>query len=274
MLKKFLPIIALAGILVIQSCQKEHDDPPPANSPAALQYLVKSIEWDNGTVANVQYNADSTIREIAYSNQVASSVLGFDWQGKKLIAHSYDEPYSKTTYQYQREKLASMTISHNLGSTALTHRLEYAYDASGRLGELKYYKTNEAGTQLVTVSRYDYNGNGELTAISTTQSSNKVVLKHTIDAWSPECEINAWLFASPTLTEYYTLYNYPLMSMLHKLPARVTKTILEPGKAAKEEKIESISYSISNKRLDQTVTTLEYPGYPHLNQKQTAVYKY
>lgn len=273
MRNKYLTIIALTGIIGIQSCQKEHDDPPPANGPVPLQYLVKSIEWDNGTVANVQYNADSTIREIAYSNPSATGLLSFDWQGKKLTAQSYDESYYKTTYQYQQDKLVSMTII-NKWSPALTTRLEYAYDARGRLGELKYFKTNEAGTQLVTVSRYDYNGNGELTAISTTQPSNKVVLKHTIDAWSPECEINAWLFASPTLTEYYTLYNYPLLSTLHKLPARVTKTILEPGKAAKEEKIESIAYSISNKRIDQTVTTLEFPEYPHLNQTQTTVYKY
>lgn len=259
----------------MMGCQKDDiDPPPPADNPPGLQYLVRSIEFDNGTVATVNYHSDSTIRDIFYTNQSAAGVVEFTWSGKQAKTVSYYASLYRDTLQYANGRLVTLTNNFKSGSMPTSYKLEYSYNPNGSLGGLQYYQTNEAGTKLISTTLYAYNANGDLAAITTTQKSNQYVIKLTIDSWSAACEINPWIFIGPGLSESYTLYNYPILRSLRKMPVKVTKTVQAVGQAAEVEKIDINTYTITNKRLDKTVTSLTYPKHPNLDQSHTTIYKY
>lgn len=275
MYNKLLVSLALCSTVGFASCQKDDvDPPPPVDNPPALQYLVKSMEFDFGTVANVRYNPDSTIHDIFYTNQSAAGQLNFTWAGKQLNSLSSDGSLYRDTFLYVNGRLTALTNGWKRGTSPTSHKLDYAYDGNGRLKELNYYQTNEAGTKLIYSTVYEYGTNGDLASITSTQKSNQYVIKLTIDGWSAECEINPWLFIGPGLNESYTLYNYPLLSTFKKLPVKITKTVQQVGQATEIEQITVNDYTITNKRLDKTVTALSYPKHPNLDQSNSVIYKY
>ena len=259
--------------LILQGCKKDQDNPPPGNNPPAYKYLLKTIEWDNGTKATLNYNSDSTIKYIAYTNQALGDAVNFAWSAKRLVNMSYASSLYMNTFNYDNGKLISVVNSYKDISSPNGYKFEYAYSSNGNLSELKYFTINEAGPQLVTTTTYDYNTNGELRTITTTQVNN-IKIKYVIDTWSQECEFNPWVFISASLSEYYQLYNYPVLSKLKKLPAKLTKIVQQPGLPDKVDRVTENVYTITNQRLDKTVTALSYPGHPELDQSQTAIYSY
>lgn len=268
-----LSSIVLIFVLILTGCKKENDNPPPDNNPPAYKYLLKKIEWDNGTTATLSYNNDSTIKHIAYANQSAADQLYFAWSAKRAITMAYASSLYTNTLNYNNDKLVSVVNTYKDLSLPNGYKFEYAYNANGTLSELKYYTINEAGAKLVTTTTYTYNANGDPQTITTTQLNN-IKIVYTIESWSQECAFNPWIFISASLSEYYQLYNYPVLSKLNKLPAKLTKTVQQPGMPDKVDRITESVYTITNKRLDKTVTTLSYPGHPELDQTQTAVYTY
>ncbi|MCG7860618.1 hypothetical protein MD537_26800, partial [Flavihumibacter sediminis] len=69
--------LCLFVLLTGSACQK--NDPVPAPPPQGSMIpntgeLVRSIQWSNGTLAQVQYNADSSLKQINFSllNSVGS----------------------------------------------------------------------------------------------------------------------------------------------------------------------------------------------------------
>ncbi|WP_276482477.1 hypothetical protein [Paraflavitalea pollutisoli] len=275
MYNKLLLSLALFSAMGITGCQKDDvDPPPPVDNPPALQFLVKSMEFDIGTVAHVRYNPDSTIHDIFYNNQSAAGQLDFTWSGKQALALSYDGSLYRDTFVYVNGRLTSLTNGWKRGTSPTSYKLDYAYNSNGSLAELNYYQTNEAGTKLIYSTTYAYHSNGDLASITSTQKSNQYKIKLTIDSWSADCEINPWLFIGPGPNEWYTLYNYPLLSTFKKLPGKITKTVQQAGQAAETEQITVNTYTITNKRLDKTATALSYPKHPNLDQSHSVIYKY
>jgi hypothetical protein len=259
--------------LILTSCKKDKGNQPPGNNPSSYKYLLKTIEWDNGTKATLYYNTDSTIKKIGYVNQSLGDAVDYAWSAKRVINMSYASSLYTNTLNYNNDKLISVVNTYKDLSLPNGYKFEYAYNVNGTLKELKYYTINEAGTKLITTTTYDYNASGDPQTITTTQVNN-IKIVYTIDSWSQQCEFNPWVFVSASLSEYYQLYNYPVLSKLKKLPGKLTKTIKEPGMPDKVDRITDNVYTITNQRLDKTVTTLSYPGHPELDQTQTAVYNY
>ena len=268
-----LSSIVLIFIFILTGCKKEKDNPPPDNNPPGYKYLLKKIEWDNGTTATLSYNNDSTIKHIAYAKQSAADQLYFAWSAKRAISMAYALSLYTNTFNYNNDKLVSVINAYKDLRLPNGYKFEYAYNANGVLSGLKYYNINEAGAKLVTTTTYDYKANGDLQTITTTQVNNVKII-YTIDAWSQECDFNPWIFIAASLSEYYQLYNYPVLSKLKKLPAKLTKTIREPGMPDKIDKITENNYTITNQRIDKAVNTFTYPGHPEFDQTQSAVYTY
>jgi hypothetical protein len=269
----YLSIAVFFFSVVLQSCKKDGADLPPVDNPPAYKFLVRTIEWDNGTIGTVQYNNDSTIKSIAYANQSSSSVVDFTWSDKKLVNMSYASSLYKNTFNYDNGKLVNVVNSYKDISSPNGYKFEYTYHSNGLLSELRYFTINEAGTKLVTTTIYDYKANGDLQHITTTQTNN-VQIKYAIELNPVDCEFNPWTFISASLSEYYQLYNYPVLSKLKKLPAKITKTVQQPGQAASVDRIDNSVYTITNQRLDKIETTQSYPAHPELDQSHTTIFKY
>jgi hypothetical protein len=268
-----LSVTVLLFTVIFQSCKKDDADLPPDNNLPVYKYLLRTIEWDNGARATVFYNNDSTIQSIAYANQSASDALNFTWSGKKLVNLSYASSLYKNTFNYDNGSLVSVVNSYKDISSPNGYKLEYSYGTNGNLATLRYFTINEAGTKLVTTSTYDYKANGDLQFITTTQTNN-VKIKYNIESYSAVCEFNPWTFISASLSEYYQLYNYPVLSKLKKLPAKITKTIQQPGMPDRVDQVNESVYTITSERLDKIVTTLSYPDHPELNQSQSSIFRY
>jgi hypothetical protein len=268
-----LSSIVVIVALILTSCKKDKDKNPPGNNPPDYKYLLKTIEWDNGTKATLYYNTDNTIKTIGYTHQNLGDVVDYAWSAKRLINMSYGSSLYTNTLNYNNDKLVSVVNAYKDLRLPNGYKFEYAYNANGTLKELKYYTINEAGAKLITTTTYIYDASGNPQTITTTQLNNIKII-YTIDSWSQECEFNPWIFISASLSEYFQLYNYPVLSKLKKLPAKLTKTVKEPGMPDKVDRITENVYTITNQRLDKTVTTLSYPGHPELDQTQTAVYTY
>lgn len=268
-----LSITILLFTIMFQSCKKDDANIPPGNNPPAYKYLLRTIEWDNGTKATVHYNPDSTIQSIAYINQSRGDALDFTWSGRKLVNLSYAASLYKNTFHYENGNLINVVNSYKDISLPNGYKFEYTYGTNGTLATLRYFAINEAGTRLVTTTQYDYKSNGDLQFITTTQTNN-IKIKYSIESYSAICEFNPWTFISASLSEYYQLYNYPVLSKLKKLPAKITKTIQEPGMPDRVDKVEESVYTITSERLDKIVTTLSYPQHPELNQSQSTIFRY
>lgn len=263
----------LFPVILLSACQKDKDNPIPPGNPPTYQYLVRSMEWDNGVQATVRYHADSTIQSIVHAHQASSEVVDYTWSGKQLATMAYGSSLYKNTFYYDNGRMVKMVNASKNGSSPTGYQFEYSYGGNGKLTGLKYSTINEGGARLVNATRYDYKANGDLQAIITTQTNN-IVIMYTIDSFSPEFELHPWLFIGAALSEYYVLHNYPLLNQLNKLPAKMTKTVQEPGQAPRLDKVDESVYSVANKRLDKIVATLTYPGHPEYNQTQTTLFKY
>lgn len=266
-------IVVCLLAMMVQGCKKDDTNQPTGNEPPAYKYLLKSIEWDNGTKATVHYNNDSTIQYMAYANAASSEVVNFTWSGKKLVNMSYASSMYTNTFNYNNGILVSVVNAYKDQRSPHGYKFEYAYGANGNLSELKYFTINEAGAKLVTTSTYDYKATGELQSITTTQTNN-VKIKFTMEGYSENCEFNPWTFISPALHEWYALYNYPVLSNLKKWPVKITRTIQEPGQTDRVERIDESVYTITNQRLDKITTTVSYPRHPELNQSYNTVFSY
>lgn len=274
MRKQIFPFIALS-VLALQSCKKDPDNtPPPGNEPPRLQYYAKKMEWNNGVVADITYNTDSTIKSIAYSGLGSSNQLNYTWTGKQLTSISLAASLYKNTFSYSQGLQTGMVNEYKDLTSPAGYKYEYNYAAGGRLSEFKYSTVNEAGANLITTTVYAYKSNGDLESATVTQKVNNLQIKYVIDGWSAEFELHPWLFIDATLTEYHHIYNYPILSSMNKLPVKVTQTIIQAGVPDRVEKITEATYTITNKRLDKITNVLSYPGHPELNQTQWTQFKY
>ncbi|NTS41861.1 hypothetical protein HRG84_13175 [Flavisolibacter sp. BT320] len=272
--------ILIAGALLFLSlaaCRKESDNPapPPKDDPQQdlPQYLLRSIEWDNGMKALPNYNSDSTVSYTAFSLGTAGGEIVYEWSGKKLEA-MYDSRslYTNRFVYDDKGRLTAINNTRRQGEPTVSYTLEYSYDYDNRLKSLKYYRVNVAGKQLQETNTYQYNAEGYPSTVIT-QSGGSIITRR-IEVYSGRLRFDYSHFISASLSEHYSLYNYPLLHQLDRLPAKVTKLLKTGAAAEKVEQVTETNYTITNHRLDKTVTRLTYPEHPDLNQELEAVYMY
>ena len=267
--------LCLFVLLTGTACQK--NDPVPAPPPQGSMIpntgeLVRSIQWSNGTLAQVQYNADSSLKQINYSllNSVGSTI--FEWESGKMKGMYDNRSLYKNTYHYDGNR-----VSHYINTTrdfvsATSYKMEYLYNANGQVSKLNYLTTNEAGSKLKTTTSYEYNTAGDLVKATTT--SDNSVITHTVDSYSDSADFNPLLFIEVGLYEYYTLYNLAVFSSLKKYPAKITRTIKTGNNAAYVDRIVEHVCDITNRRINKITSHSTYPANPQYNSSIEAIFKY
>jgi YD repeat-containing protein len=265
----------LVILFALTACQKDKYNPFPIPDPKndLPRHLLKSIAWDNGMQSLMHYNTDSTVSHITFALGSAAGQIIYTWNEGRLVEVYDDRSLYTNQYVYDdKGRLTAIRNTNRQGQLNVSYTLEYTYDANNRLQILRYYRVNEAGKQLQETTTYHYNAGGSLVKMET-QSGNSIITRR-VEAWSDRVQFAYAHFISASLNEHYSLYNYPLLSQLDRLPAKVTKLIKTGTAPEQVEQVAEIVYSISNHRIDKTVTNLTYPNHPNLNQTQDAVYTY
>lgn len=267
--------LCLFVLLTGSACQK--NDPVPAPQPQDSPNpntgeLVRSIQWSNGTLALVQYNADSSLKQINYSllNSVGSTI--FEWEGGKMKGMYDNRSLYKNTYHYDGNRVSYYINTTRDFVSATSYKMEYHYNANGKVSKLNYFYSSEAGSILKTATTYEYNASGELNKAITTSGNS--IITHTIDSYSDSADFNPLLFIKVGLYEYYTLYNLAVFSSLKKYPAKITRTIKTGNNAAYVDRIVEHVCDITNRRINKISSHSSYPANPQYNSSLEAVFTY
>lgn len=262
--------ILLYVLVFVTGCDK---DDPAGEDPETIipNYLLRSIEWDNGLKAAFLYN-DSLLTDINYQFQSTTSATKFMWTGKKMNEMFSEESLYKNTYTYDNSgKLTVITNSSKSGTLSTSYTLEFTYE-SNRLKTLEYFRINEAGKQLQATTSYQYDNSGDLYRAVTASGNN--VITNTINNWSSVISLNPLIYTAASLDENYTIYNYAVISQAKKLPAKITRTVKIGAGSEETEKIEENTYTISGFRIDKVITAIKYPDMPGNNMTVESIYKY
>ncbi|MBL7770144.1 MAG: hypothetical protein JNK20_14285 [Flavipsychrobacter sp.] len=274
-MKKLPLFLCLIVLLTVSACHK--NDPVPAPQPQDSPIpntgeLVRSIQWSNGTLALVQYNADSSLKQINYSllNSVGSTI--FEWEGGKMKGMYDNRSLYKNTYYYDGNRVSYYINTTRDFVSATSYKMEYHYNANGQVSKLNYFSSSEAGSILKTATSYEYNASGELSKAITTSGNS--IITHTIDSYSDSADFNPLLFIEVGLYEYYTLYNLAVFSSLKKYPAKITRTIKTGNNAAYVDRIVEHVCDITNRRINKITSHSSYPANPQYNSSLEAVFIY
>lgn len=269
--KHFIGIV-LISLLYTTSCRKDDNEIPGPVKDTAKRELVRSIEWDNGTKAIMEYSADSNLLKINYRfNNIVSTTV-FNWAEKKLKEMYDDRSWYKNIFYYNGSRVSHYINKAREMSIPNSYSMEYDYTPAGKLTSLKHYTTNEAGTKLHSSSQYQYNTTGVLSSV-VTQSGNSV-FTHVIESFSEEINLDPLIYIEPTLSENYTVYNLPVLTSINKLPKKIIRKVKTGNAEEYVDKIEETIFEISNKRLNKITTTITIPGMPQYVNTTSAVFKY
>ncbi|HZG26769.1 MAG TPA: hypothetical protein VEZ17_19410 [Chitinophagaceae bacterium] len=257
-------------VVFLSGCRK--NDPLPLPS-APDKHLLRAIEWNNGSKAVLDYNADSTLTSITSSFQNTASLTSFRFSGKKIAEMTDNESLRKVVYHYNQKGQVESTVGIYKDSTVpYSHEMRYTYNPNGSVATLNFYLVVGAVTTLEAISTYEYKSNGDLYKVTT--ASENLVATYVIDGYSAECDFSIYPYLDIALKVDYPLFNYPVLNTMKKLPSKITRIV----KIGKDEPfidhIEETGFTLTGKRIDKTVSRFTYPGYPAGNKTVLADYKY
>jgi hypothetical protein len=269
---KYFIGIVLIGLLYSTGCKKNDNETPGPVKDTTKRELVRSILWDNGTTATMEYSTDSNLLKINYRFQNIVSTTVFNWDGKQFKEIYDDRSLYKNVFYYNGSRVSHYINKAREMSIFNSYSMEYGYSPSGKLTTLKHYTTNEQGTALQSTSQYQYTTGGELLSV-TTQSGNSV-FTHVIESFSEEINFNPLIYIEPTLSENYTVYNLPVLSSVNKLPKKIIRKVKIGSAEEYVDKIEETVFEIADKRLNKMTTTITIPGMPQYTNTISGVFKY
>ncbi len=264
-------LLMTAMVFLLQACEKEKDEPAENETPVK-KALLRSIDWDNGTKAVMNYNPDSTLNKIVYTLGNTTSTTVFTWQHKQLQQMFDDRSIYANNYYYDGGNVSHYINRFRTGTSPTSYKMEYTYGANGAVTNLKWLASNEAGTIVKSTSTYHYNAAGELTKVVTLNGN--AVYTHIIEAYSDSVDFDPLVFIDPSLSENYPLFNLPVLSRMNKYPAKIVRNVKLGNDAAYTDKIDENICSIVNKRINKMVTTITIPGMPQYRSETAAVFRY
>lgn len=264
-------LTALLLPLAFAACQKEEDKPQP--QPATTDFLLKKISYASGVNAFLSYNPDSTLKKTDYTNGTAGGTVYINYANKQVTEMGNEISLYADYYTFENSRVKKVLTKWKAGTSPTSHYLEYAYNNDGTVATLKYFHTNEAGTTLKATSTYQYDAQKLVKQIVTEQAEGaRITFK--IDAYSDVYGVSPLVFVQPGLNELYTIYNYPVITSMNRLPAKITKLIKPAGGTEKEDAIYIQNYRIDKKKINTLYSEINFPEHPNLNVKDTAVFTY
>ena len=271
---RFFGLVIICVALSIAHCKKETspaDEPQEEHVP---QFLLKTVNYNTFNArADFTYHADSTLKQIAYSGLSGGGYqTDFEYENGRIKSISASNSLYTNFYYYDNAGRIT-TVFHGLyGQEERGHKFDYTYNSNGSVKQMKYYDRNEAGDQLKYTNTYSYNAQGVLQSVEAVNGSNKIIF--TIESYSDECSFNPWTFINTGLTQFYEIYNYPVLRSLKRLPNKITQTNVNNGGTPVITAVFEINFTITNQKLEKAVTTVSYPGNPGSNTRSEAAFYY
>lgn len=274
---KFFYSFLVAGIVMasflLQGCRIDDPMEPSPGGSNSKAPLLRKLTWSNGMVGLFEYNPDSTIKTLAYSLQTAGDQNQYSWVGGRMVEMASFASIYKNVYYYRADgKLDSIVNKYKQLQQPEGYRLAYEYAGNGRPETLRYYQNTIAGPILKTTTTYEYYENGDLFR-ATTVSGNSTIT-HTVESYSAVCHVFPWAYISGSLDEYYTIYNYPVLSRMDKLPAKITRRITTGSSQPVVDRIVTNTFEISDRRLNKMKSVSTYPSFPQYDNTIETVYWY
>ena len=265
--------LSLSLFILLQGCSKDHDNPTGNDPVPSFGDMLESVEWDKGSKETFTYNADSTLKQIVYSFGGATHSYEFTWSGKKMTAMQDNTSLYKNTYSYNGNKIYQMINAPKTGGVTGSYKMEYTYNAIGKVDQLKYFTINEAGTELKASTAYQYNAAGEL--IKSITQTGDFTITQLIGGYSGEAVFNPWIFIDFTLLENYMIFNYPVLSTMKGFPLKITRMVQVGNNPAFVDLITTNTCEISHKRINKLKIDIEDPNMPdyHVTNMARFIYK-
>lgn len=256
--------------MLFVACQQ--DDAPSPAYPVDKPYQLKTIAYKNsGATGQFTYNADSSLKQIAWSSSSAAADMFYEYEQGKMVKTGMSNSLYTHHYYYNGNKVIKV-VTQTAGTPGNGYYMEYTYNVKGQVVTQKYFKTNEAGTQLKSNSDYVYDANGLLTSITTDDGNTKFTFK--IEAYSDEYALAPWAFIPHSLSEFYPIYNHPVITSMKRLPAKIVKSQKVGAAAEETTRIDQQLYTITNKKITRLIQITDYPGHPELHVADTATFSY
>lgn len=214
----YLPVLCCFLAL---SCSKKDKDTP---ADGASKPLLRRIEWDPALAINAElhYNNDSSLQKMLFTASIGTDEITFTRNSNKQVSLiSSSRSKRDAAYQYDNNgRVTGISMTSVYSNTEMLY--EFTYTAGGRVEKLDYSIINEAGKRLQWRSLYEYQANGLLNKVVATSKDN-AVLTYTFENYSDSCDLNPWAFISHvSVEEMYQLFNYPVMSTMHRFPGKIT----------------------------------------------------
>ncbi|PZR26218.1 MAG: hypothetical protein DI535_15375 [Citrobacter freundii] len=261
-----IPLFAFAVIALLQSCKKD-----PAENLPLPSTTLSAIEWSPGNQKETyEYNSDRSLKKIVFtSGQVADS-YEFKWNDKKLSEVHETGSLFKQYYQYSGNRISTMTYAPAADPGVGNYKMAYTYRADGKPDKMELIMLNASGSNAVTT--YNYNAAGELSSTVTIMDEYRIT--QTIESYSAEVRFEPWSFIDISLLENYMIYNYPVLSSMKALPAKVSRSVKIGNNPEFLDAVTTNTFEITNGRISKLKYELQIPGSPSLNRTKNAQFIY
>jgi hypothetical protein len=220
-------LLTIAALLSLLHPSCKRDEPVEPIIPTRQQYLLKSIQWEEGTKSDFFYNQDSTIKERSDRSGQQSGSTRFLWENARMTQHFQESSLFTNIYSYSPNGLIT-SIRNRYKEIQLTngYELKFQYQPNGLLSKMQYNQINEAGESLILEAIYQYN-NKELIKIQGFDKLRRLKIEHSIESYSDSCDFLPWVFISSSLQPLYQIYNYPVLSTMKKFPTRIVQKLYD-----------------------------------------------
>lgn len=266
-----LTIAALLSLLHL-SCNR--DEPVEPIVPTRQQYLLKSIQWEEGTKSDFFYNQDSTIKERSDRSGQRSGSTRFIWENARMTQHFQESSLFTNIYSYSPNgQITSIRNRYKEIQLINGYELKFQYLPNGLLAKMQCNQINEAGESLILEAIYQYN-NKELIKIQGFDKVRRLKIENSIEAYSDSCDFLPWVFISSSLQPLYQIYNYPVLSTLKKFPTRIVQKLYDDNGILSSTVIYINRPVIDAYSIRELKQEIIYPENPTYNSSVTGSFLY
>lgn len=217
--------ITILVSLFNHSCKRDEEVEPVFST--RQEYLLKSIQWEEGTKSDFFYNQDSTINERFDRSGQRSGSTSFIWENGRMTQHLQESSLFTNLYSYSPNgQVTSIRNRYKEIQLINGYELKFQYQPNGLLAKMQYNQINEAGETLIQEAIYQYN-NKELIKIQGFDKLGRLKLENSIESYSDSCDFLPWVFISISLSPLYQIYNYPVLSNMKKFPTRIVQKLYD-----------------------------------------------
>lgn len=209
---------ATCAMGLVFGCQEDVQNPTAQLSPLPQ---LKRMEWLTlGQTATFSYAADGTLRTAHYQHAAGTIDREYTYGVDGLIGITSPQSLAGNSFEYTAGRLSKMKRTVKDGAAYRVYQiLDYTFNAHQQLTQLRLYKNNSSGTELLYTSTYTYISGLPAQIETTSPTGSKLLIK--IEQYSDEVRYDPIHFVDPEVNQLYPLYNLATLRHLanwKKLP--------------------------------------------------------